>query len=36
MIKVSYHAFWEYRSNFSLRTLQYVMIIIGLVMKTST
>jgi hypothetical protein len=27
--------FWEYRSHFSLRTLQYVVIIIGLVTNTS-
>jgi predicted membrane channel-forming protein YqfA (hemolysin III family) len=36
MFKVSYHAFREYRSHYSLRTLKYVVIIIGLVMNTST
>jgi hypothetical protein len=36
MFKVSYRAFQEYRSHYSPRTLQYVVIIIGLVMNTST
>jgi hypothetical protein len=36
MFKVSYRAFWEYRSYHSFRTLQYAVIIIGLVMNTST
>jgi predicted membrane channel-forming protein YqfA (hemolysin III family) len=35
MFMVTYHAFREYRPHYSLRTLQYVVIIIGLVMNTS-
>jgi predicted membrane channel-forming protein YqfA (hemolysin III family) len=35
MINISYHAFREYRSHYSLRTLQYIVIIIALVMNTS-
>jgi hypothetical protein len=34
MFMVSYHAFREYRSHYSPRTLQYIVIIIGLVMNT--
>jgi hypothetical protein len=35
LFKVNYHAFREYRSHYSLRNLQYIVIIIGLVMNTS-
>jgi hypothetical protein len=35
MFKVSYRAIREYRSHYSLRTLQYAVIIICLVMNTS-
>jgi hypothetical protein len=35
LLKASYHAFREYKSHYSHRTLQYTVIIIGLVMNTS-
>jgi hypothetical protein len=34
MFKVSYHALREYKSHYSLRTHQYTVIVIGLVMNT--